>query len=593
MRRWLTSTALAIVMSQLGMAASIAPAAAASVADQNAEIEAMKRELAALREENRALRAKQQQPALRNVPVAAAPAQPALRAGSAVDPGPYAADLRAMPTKAPIPVARGSWTGFYLGPNIGLSIGHGDTTRGSAFSNGGNFIADRFTMSPLGVVGGGQIGFNWQAMPNWVLGVEADLQGSGESDTVCVFQCTTSIAGFNRSTVIEQKLDWFGTVRGRFGWTNGPALIYATGGLAYGHATTDVALNDFNFGVAINQSAHVEKTKIGWTAGFGAETQLFGNWTGKVEYLYVDLGTVASGGFVSVFTPTVSQTHTFTSELQDHIVRFGLNYKFGEPVYASAVGGAYGLFTKAPPLDPYTWTGAYVGANLGIGVARNDTTTPLSIFGPGSALPVGVFDSEQFKLGPLGAVGGGQAGYNWQATRNWVLGIETDFQGTSQEATACMNCGPIVGGGVVGAIGTTLTQRIDWFGTLRGRVGWADGPVLYYATAGLAYGHVSTDERDDTVPFLTAVTTTASFGQTKAGWTAGGGAEAHLYGNWTAKAEYLYLDLGDVSGSLVAPRTVIPLNVNPAGINVSENRGFNSSVHDHIFRLGVNYKVMP
>jgi outer membrane immunogenic protein len=119
-------------------------------------------------------------------------------------------------------------------------------------------------------------------------------------------------------------------------------------------------------------------------------------------------------------------------------------------------------------------------------------------------------------------------------------------------------------------------------------VGWTDGPILFYATGGLAYGHIRTDERVDTVPFLTGVTTSASFGQTKVGWTAGAGAEAHMYGNWTAKAEYLYVDLGTVSGNVIAPDIVIPNNV-----NASENRGFSSAIHDHIFRLGVNYKLGP
>ena len=201
---------------------------------------------------------------------------------------------------------------------------------------------------------------------------------------------------------------------------------------------------------------------------------------------------------------------------------------------------------------------------------------------------------EQFTLSPLGAIGGVQAGFNWQAAPSWVFGVEVDFQGSSQQGRACLSCGFVNDPGlVVGALGTALTQRIDWFGTARGRLGWTHGPILYYATAGLAYGHVRTDERVDTIPFTTGVTTAASFAQTKVGWTAGGGIEAHLYGNWTIKTEYLYVDLGDVSGSVIAPQVVIPINVNPNNINLSENRGFTSSVRDHIFRLGVNYKIAP
>ena len=102
-----------------------------------------------------------------------------------------------------------------------------------------------------------------------------------------------------------------------------------------------------------------------------------------------------------------------------------------------------------------------------------------------------------------------------------------------------------------------------------------------------------TDEVVNTIPFLTGVTTMGSFSQTKIGWTAGAGVEGHLFGNWSAKAEYLYMDLGSVSGNVVAPQLVIPISVNPGNINNSENRGFNSAIHDHILRVGVNYKFDP
>jgi outer membrane immunogenic protein len=586
MRYHLISTAAVILSVQLTMAP--APAAAESTAELSARVEALQKQNESLRKENEALRRRQisrEQPRVVTQPASAqpAPVRP--------DPGPYAAAVAVpAPTyKAVPPAGGGSWTGFYLGVNLGLSIGQSPTVRQSQFSNDPSVIADTFNQSPFGAVGGAQLGYNWQFAPNWVAGFETDLQGSGEAATDCISQCTVpAVTGFNRNLTIEQRLDWFGTARARLGWTNGPALIYATGGLAYGHVTTDVAFSDFNFGTPVSGSAHIETMKVGWTAGFGGEMQIAGNWTGKLEYLYVDLGNVSSGAFIAQFTPAVSETTRFDGAFRDHIVRFGVNYKFGEPVFASAAGGAYGMVTKAPPLRAYDWSGFHVGANLGIGIARNDTSTPFSTINNTTGTVGGVAFAEQFTLVPLGVVGGGQVGYDWQVARHWVVGAEADFQGTSQEDTACLNCGVIVGVGG-GPIGTTLTQRIDWFGTLRGRVGWTDGPILYYATGGLAYGHIRTDERVDTIPLTTSVTTAASFGQTKVGWTAGAGAEAHLYGNWTAKAEYLYVDLGTVRGNVIAPELVIPPNINV----LSENRGFSSGIHDHIFRLGVNYKLGP
>ena len=563
------------------------------MAELSARVDLLQKQLDSVREENRALRSRRgerDQPRITAQPAAARPTPPPVRP----DPGPYAAAV-AAPARAyaAVPVGGGTWTGVYAGVNLGLSIGRGPTVRQSQFVGDTTVGSDTVNQSPFGAVGGAQFGFNWQAAPNWVAGFEADLQGSGEAATDCIYQCSVPpVAGFNRSLTIEQRLDWFGTARGRLGWTNGPALIYGTGGLAYGHVTTDVAFADFNFGIPASGSAHVETMKVGWTAGFGGEMQIAGNWTAKAEYLYVDLGNVSAGGFTAVFNPNNSEITRFDGAFRDHIVRFGLNYKFGEPVFASAEGGAYGMLTKAPPLRPYDWSGSHVGANLGIGIARNDTSTPLNFINNTSGVVDGVFDAEQFTLVPLGVVGGGQVGHDWQASRHWVVGAEADFQGTSQKDTVCLNC-LVLTGAQSGSFGTTLTQRIDWFGTVRGRLGWTDGPILYYATGGLAYGHIRTDERVDTIPFLTGASTSATFGQTNLGWTAGGGSEAHLYGNWSAKAEYLYVDLGTASGNVIAPQTVIPINVNPNNINISENRGFSSRIHEHVFRLGVNYKVAP
>jgi outer membrane immunogenic protein len=578
---------LALALLSATLVAVCGPFAVAAPVDDAARLEAVERENAVLRQEIAALRERERvrlkgekAKIARRVesppsPSSAVPPSGAIYA--AVGPG------AAVYKGAPAPLPSYGWTGFYAGVNLGLSIGQSPTSRSSQFVGSPSVLADRFDLSPFGLVGGAQLGFNWQMAPNWVAGVEADLQGSGAADTACGFQCTLpALAGFDRNITFRQRLDWFGTARGRFGWTNGPALIYATGGLAYGHVTTDVSLSDSNGGVPgvpVSGAVHDDATKVGWTAGFGGEMQLAGNWTGKLEYLYVDLGNVATGGFTSVFSINLTQTHQFDSTFRDHIVRLGVNYKFGEPVYASAAGNASAMFTKAPPPTAYDWTGFHVGANLGIGIGHNDTTMTGGLFNntTGTVLP-GLFN-DQFVSAPLGAVGGVQVGYDWQPTRHWVLGAEADLQGSSQETNNCLNCGQVLGI----PFGTTLTQQIQWFGTVRGRVGWTDGPILYYATGGLAYGHIKADLRDDTIPLGTGVTTSASFGQTNVGWTAGAGAEAHIYGNWTAKGEYLYVDLGAVSGNVIAPSSG----------NFSENRGFNTSIHDHVFRLGVNYKVAP
>jgi outer membrane immunogenic protein len=149
---------------------------------------------------------------------------------------------------------------------------------------------ETFNLRPQGVFGGAQFGYNWQAAPNLVLGIETDIQASAQTDsTTCVDLCVLPSGGSSGIfTQVTQKLPWFGTLRARLGWTNGPTLYYVTGGWAYGEVKTDYAV-----GNAPGTDAHsFSHTKSGWTIGGGIETQLVGNWTAKVEYLYIDLGTV-------------------------------------------------------------------------------------------------------------------------------------------------------------------------------------------------------------------------------------------------------------------------------------------------------------
>jgi outer membrane immunogenic protein len=478
-----------------------------------------------------------------------------------------------IPVKAPPAVAPvASWTGFYLGGNVGLSVGR-DPTLASFTGPGAIFVPAReqFHVSPFGVVGGGQIGYNLQMAPNWVVGVEADFQGSGQTDSDnCVLN--PCLPGQTIET-LTQKIHWFGTVRGRTGWTNGPALFYVTGGWAYGRVTADLLL--LGLGAPPPFAAvSVTDTKSGWTVGGGIEAQIIGNWTGKIEYLYMDLGSMSgsalgTGGFIAP-----GSTWAFSTHIRDHIVRAGVNYKFGDPVYRAAVpaGGVY----KAPPaVVAYNWSGFYLGANVGLSVGRDPTSTTFLDF------------HEEFHLSPIGVVGGGQIGYNWQVATNWVVGVEADFQGTGQrESSTCVFiCTP--------PNPTTVFEReffgqkLPWFGTVRGRAGWTSGPTLYYATGGFAYGRVETDLdflQISTAPaFAGTKSAVRSFGQNQSGWTAGAGVETQLFGNWTGKLEYLYVDLGTVEG--VA--TTVGTGALPGG----ETIVFSSRIRDHVVRAGVNYKL--
>jgi outer membrane immunogenic protein len=272
-----------------------------------------------------------------------------------------AADLpRKAPPQAPPPAAVYNWTGFYTGVNLGYGIGDDPTTlstvSGAAFPGlpPGTpiYSPSSFSIDPKGVIGGGQIGYNWQFAPTWVAGLEADIQGSGmKSQRDCIIPCGTGVLTVNTgllslfpvtfSALSEgQKIDWFGTVRGRFGYAAGPVLAYATGGLAYGEVNrygNVVGQTAFALGGGpVNSFAgsyNASSTKTGWTLGGGVEGQLSRNWSVKAEYLYIDLGsttdtfsTFYTGGF-----PATGQAgvRTVTSSFRENIFRAGLNYKWG------------------------------------------------------------------------------------------------------------------------------------------------------------------------------------------------------------------------------------------------------------------------
>jgi outer membrane immunogenic protein len=241
----------------------------------------------------------------------------------------YGADMPVYLKAAP-PVW--NWTGFYLGGNVGYSWGNSNSTVAFSDSTGALLAAPSNSFSMDGVIGGGQVGYNWQT-GRWVWGLETDIQASGEHGTstfYCGPACTPAI-----SETLNQKLDWFGTARGRLGFTVTPTvLLYATGGLGYGDIETNGTIND-------PASFSFSSVKAGWVVGAGVEARIVGNWTAKLEYLYMDLGSVSGGstdtistvsGCISMTFSCTTSTHTlgssFNSGFTDNILRVGVNYKF-------------------------------------------------------------------------------------------------------------------------------------------------------------------------------------------------------------------------------------------------------------------------
>ena len=261
-----------------------------------------------------------------------------------------AADLPyKAPPPAPVMIPVVNWTGFYIGINGGYSWGKAG--RELSFFNpltgiqiippvgSGNTSDSNLN----GGVFGGQLGYNWQS-GNWVFGFETDAQWTGQRGTasrLCGVLATAAGAclpgvALGTSAAVEQHLDWFGTFRGRAGVLVTPStLLYMTGGAAYGSLNTDVTVTSITpLGLPVSITRSGESSKFGWTIGGGIESKLsmFGsNWSGKLEYLYMDLGTVESTSGIG--TGVLIGTNLST-RVTDSIFRAGINYQFSAgPAY--------------------------------------------------------------------------------------------------------------------------------------------------------------------------------------------------------------------------------------------------------------------
>ena len=195
-----------------------------------------------------------------------------------------------------------------------------------------------------------------------------------------------------------------------------------------------------------------------------------------------------------------------------------------------------GTMYKAPvAVQMYNWTGGYIGLNAGYGWGRSDW---------------GFFGAD---ADPSGALVGLTLGYNWQGMGSpWVFGLEGDI-----------NWSDIKGGFTSVACPFGCQIKTEWFGTARGRVGYAMDRFMPYVTGGVAFGDVSAR--------INGISTTSDI---NVGWTVGAGLEGALAPNWTAKIEYLYMDLGDTNCNVLA-----------CG-RIASNIDFTS----HIVRAGLNYQ---
>jgi outer membrane immunogenic protein len=231
-------------------------------------------------------------------------------------------------------------------------------------------------------------------------------------------------------------------------------------------------------------------------------------------------------------------------------------------------------YAERPPIvGLLNWTGLYLGANLGYARSPGNADVIACVVTVAACVANGVPIVAGVPLFSLsetmsGVIGGVQAGANWQ-TGNAVFGIEGDFQGTSQSSSSS-NAVVDVNGLVdpnMGVIRAVNTDKINSFGTVRGRLGMASDRWLFYATGGWAYFNWTSNL---TISGLG----TANLSGFQGGGAAGLGIEALITGNWTVKAEYLYLQSTNISNVPFATRPDITLN---------------TRFRENVFRIGVNY----
>lgn len=228
-----------------------------------------------------------------------------------------AADLPAAPPpvyKAPsvMYAMPYNWSGFYIGGNLGygwatasadLTGPGGLTGSGSEDLNGGIF--------------GLQAGYNWQ-LGQMVVGIETDIQATSQKASQTA-ACAAATCGVDVTATRDSKLPWFGTTRLRLGYAADRWLPYITAGVAYGAHTVDITAST----ATASGSSSSSETRAGFTVGGGVEVGLAPNWSAKLEYLYIDSGTLTTSTTVAGYG-----TVTADERVKNNVVRGGLNYRF-------------------------------------------------------------------------------------------------------------------------------------------------------------------------------------------------------------------------------------------------------------------------
>lgn len=230
----------------------------------------------------------------------------------------FAADIPVKGGRLAAPaVAAFSWSGFYLGANVGYGTGRMSTD--ATVTAGGLGTSVDLGTNVKGFVGGGQLGYNWQ-MGQFVFGIEADMNFSGQKGSNSV--ACIAIAGC--LLTVDSKIKSFETVRGRFGYTVfDRSMVYFTAGWARLSTSTTTTATVAGVTATVLDSSN---SNNGWAVGGGYEQMIWDHWSYKLEYLYMS----ATNSIASVTIPAVlgGGTVSASGKVTDNLFRVGLNYHF-------------------------------------------------------------------------------------------------------------------------------------------------------------------------------------------------------------------------------------------------------------------------